>query len=473
MRRYWKWLALFAVTGALELAPGPTLSEAFWSYGPDIKLGAALFAVALLGHLFLQWFKRWPPTVPLLAAVLVASCRPTPAPPQPPPTDEPTTRALAVLVTRQDTGAPIGGATFRLGEHLGQTDVTGYGLVGALTVPARVVVRVEHPDFYPYEGQYDIAAGSPDLPIALSPRPPPLPGRADVLRYRGLLANLRDSAGRVVWTPALPGAPLDVQDEWLRLLSSAGATHVPIGPFDPGPTYPGVAWANPDWRNDASAIRLLVLKILQTPGLDGIGLRPVVFLDSGGRSPRTRLTSFMAVAVQALEGLWESVLVVPTGWEPVVGDWPSVDVSWALTRWHAYAPQSIIGYHGSPARLVGSSNPVEPDDPWQGAESDFFKTHGGQYIQIALYQTPHGRELYEECSPEADACWLNRWSDYVARIGGGLNGWRRIPLVLWETCAYEFFRGQVSDAQCREVAARGERVFRQWGVTPAYGNGWP
>jgi hypothetical protein len=206
------------------------------------------------------------------------------------------------------------------------------------------------------------------------------------------------------------------------------------------------------------------------------------------------------VLAQALEGLDPYVIVIPAGWEPVVGDYTSAEVSYALTHWHAARPNSIIGYHGSPARLVGSSNcdprtqqhctPYDPedlskggyesDDPWKGGESIFYKQDGGEYIQIALYQTPHGASLYRACSETQDDCWLNRFDDYVTRIGGGLNGWRVLKLVLYETCAYEFFhrypddQGQpVEAAQCRALAQRGQQLAAKRGVAIGFGNGLP
>ncbi len=321
----------------------------------------------------------------------------------------------------------------------------------------------------------------PTPPVVVTPTPPQQPqaaprrpSRVEVLDYRGHLADLRDADGRVIWTPALPGASPEVRRHWLARIALAGGTHVPIGPFTPGPAYPGVAWPNPDWTHDAAAIRALVLEILSTPTPVGHGLVPVVFLDGGDGDPIPRLQQFYPVAVDALDGLWDSVLTVPAGWEPVVGAWRSAEVSWALEHWHALAPQALIAYHGSPGRLVGSSNPIEPDDPWQGGEADFYTSHGGQYINIALYQTQHG-DIYRDCDyrDESGACWLNRWWDYVLRLGTGYHGWRVVPIVAFETCAYEYFRGQVSEQQCREVATRMKRVTDDLGIEALWGNGAP
>lgn len=297
----------------------------------------------------------------------------------------------------------------------------------------------------------------------------------EVLKYRGHLCNLRDARGGVIWTPSLPGCPESVQDDWLRCIAANGGTHVPFGSFEPGEAYPGIGYVNPDWTHDPVSIRALLQKVIDR------GMVPVVFLDGGGPNPRPRLDAFYPAMRQAGMGLWSQILTVPCGWEPVVGDWRSSDVSYALTSWHRMVPEALIGYHGSPERLVGSSNPIEPDDPWQGGESDFYTSHGGEFIHLALYQTRHGRDIYTPCTcPHAaqpfghlDSCFLNRWEDYVARIGAGYHGWRQLPICAYETVAYEFFRGQATSEQARDVATALKTVTDKWGVDCLWGNGAP
>jgi len=370
-------------------------------------------------------------------------------------------------------------------------------------------------------------APEPEPPPVVSPVPRRwLDAHARLGLYRGHLCNLRDSyrnpdggahddkLGRVIWTPALPGATTEVRREWLAILQAAGATHVPIGPFEPGPVYPGVRWSNPDLQADADGIRALLVEILDA------GMIPVVFLDSGGRDPLPRIRRVYPVIRAALEGLERHVMTV-LAWEPVVGDWRSYELSEAAKLWHRLAPEFLVGFHGSPGRLVGSSNPVERDDPWRfwiwpqqhpngdvvvdekgrtqwhegrvygdaaeadkalhthplshwgATESGFYKMAGGEWFSFALYQTPHGRDIYQDCDPNDERCWLDRWRDYVTRIGGGLNGWRAMPLVLWETTAYEYMRGQSDEHDARVLASRAKRIADEAGVTVGYGNGFP
>lgn len=324
-----------------------------------------------------------------------------------------------------------------------------------------------------------IVRGQTETRIVLKRVPPPAPKElervsgAALLDVAGNFCNLFDSFGRIVYTPALPGAPDDVYAEWMQLQREAGSTHVFVGPFDGGPAYPGVAWSNPDLLTDPSQLRAFILKLLSTPSANGKGFVPVLFLDGGGRNPRPRIEQHWPRIADALADLQEFLIVVPA-WEPVVGDWTSAELSFALQRLAAYFPRSQIGWHGSPTRWVGSSNPIEPDDPWQGGESEFYKKHGGQFVTVAFYQTPHGIEHWRDCNEDTDDnCWLNRWQDGVRRLGAAFNGWRRMKVVLYETVAFEAFRKQTTSRQARETATLGQRICRKWNVDCGYGNGLP
>lgn len=313
----------------------------------------------------------------------------------------------------------------------------------------------------------------PPVPSAPQDEPTQRPTREQVLAVRGNFCNLWDSAGRIVYTPALPGAPDDVFDEWMRLQREAGSTHVFFGPPSGGPAYPGTHWENPNYWDDLPAYRRFVEKVLDR------GFVPVIFV-GGDTLDVSRMDRWIDLA-DALDGLHEYLIVLPA-WEPVVGGWSSAELADALGMLHALFPTSVLGWHGSPTRWVGSSNPLESDDPWQGGESEFYKRHGGEFIDIAFYQTQHGRELYAPCtcpdSPRGEFthredCWLNRWEDGVARLGAGHNGWRVLPIVLYETVAYEAFRGQATHDDARRIAAMGKRVSDKWGVSIGFGNGLP
>jgi hypothetical protein len=319
---------------------------------------------------------------------------------------------------------------------------------------------------------------TPDVITPPSVKPTRVSGPA-LLRVRGNFCNLRDSRGAIVYTPAMTGAPESILAEWLHLQADAGSTHLPFGPPLPGKAYPGVAWENPDFYADPLRLRAFVERLLDTPAADGQGFRPMLFL-GGDTFAESRFNRWAEIAA-ILDGLHQ-YLILLVAWEPVVGGWTSAEVSRGTERLRQLFPSATLAGHGSPTRWVSSSNPVEADDPWQGGEAEFFKSHGGQYLDGWFYQTPHGRDLYRPCtcpdSPKGqfthvEECWLNRFEDGVARLGDGYHGWRKLQVVLYETVAYEAFRGQATPEQARSIATMGQKVARKWGVDLAYGNGLP
>ncbi len=137
--------------------------------------------------------------------------------------------------------------------------------------------------------------------------------------------------------------------------------------------------------------------------------------------------------------------------------------------------KATLFMHGSPERWAASSNPLEKDDPWQGAEGGFFMAHGGEKIKGWLYQLRHGDEIYHDANEDEDVPgnYLNRWQDGVMRMGAGFHNWRIMIVVAFETVAFEFFRHGATPRQAREVATRLKRVADKWGVKVGYGNGLP
>ena len=123
-----------------------------------------------------------------------------------------------------------------------------------------------------------------------------------------------------------------------------------------------------------------------------------------------------------------------------------------------------------------------------GGAPDFWTTGVGRELSGFLYQTEHGKTVVEPCTRRQDGtfaadCWLNRWQDIVARLGAGRlsndrgedrgAGWRKVRLVLFETVAYDYYRGGADEQTARRVADDGDVICRQWGVTCGFGNGLP
>lgn len=310
----------------------------------------------------------------------------------------------------------------------------------------------------------------PPVPVTPPVVHPPAPSRAARLHVLSHFGDLFDADHRTVWSPAL--GSLWQQDRarftaWLDLMAR-DATHVPVYVSEGGTTYngPGVRPENvypaPDYWADLPTFADLLQAIVDHPGPTGTGLTPIVFLDSGDTRPYPRIVDRWRAFFDVMRsrGLLDRLIVVPA-FEPVPGGWRSVDASQALSYLRELRAGSdvLVAWHcaltgGSYPRCVGSSNPVEPDDPWAGGESEFFSAHGGEQIDLVLYQTPHrgAYQVYSLCDKSDQGCWLNRWADYVARLGAGYHGWRRLPLVLFETTEYEAIRGDATAEEARDMA---------------------
>lgn len=134
----------------------------------------------------------------------------------------------------------------------------------------------------------------------------------------------------------------------------------------------------------------------------------------------------------------------------------------------------VIGSHLQPGRWSMSSHPLEADDPWKGDEQGCWKSHGGEHVQVFLYQLEHG--FTQTSAPD----WQNRWRDGVPRMGinahgdGATNGWREMPVCLFETVLYDSYRGACDEARAREIAAEARDIAKhEFGVSISYGNGAP
>jgi len=303
---------------------------------------------------------------------------------------------------------------------------------------------------------------------------------AALLRVRGNMCNLYDGTGSgdtsIIYTPVMPTVYVREPgrfDLWCEVLRANGSTHVLLNVPDGGPSYNGV-WDQPDLWHDLPTYRRVLEACLDR------GLAPMIWLDWGGPSPLPRIHERWPRFAAEMWSLFPYLIGIPAC-EPVIGDWSSYEVSESLRLLHGLMPGMAIGYHGSPERLVGSSNPVELDDPWQGGEAEFYREHGGQYIDLACYQTAHGSALYQSCGKHSRyeledyqcTCWVSRYWEYLIRIAGGYHGWRPMAYCVLESVAYEFIRGQARPEQARDVATIAKDVAEMYGLTVGHGNGLP
>ena len=309
------------------------------------------------------------------------------------------------------------------------------------------------------------------------PPPPPdsgsRPTSADVITIQGNFCNLKDSQGRVIFDPFIQSLPLNERADWLTTHRLNGSTHVVLAPSIHYPYYTtltGIQGSNT--LNDPMGFRELVLEVLDTPSATGRGFVPIIMLDEGESNPRTRIDTYWNPMIEGLRDLLPYCIICP-GWELVrASKWTSADLSYGMTRLGKLAvPHMWV--HLSPGRACGISNPPEPDDPWQGSERSFWTSHGGEYAEGFLFQSEAVQDGGVICDILAEDCWSNRYMDVVPRVGRGMNGWRIMPLCLFESAAYYFMRGKCSSATAREVATEARRLALAEGVTVSFGNGLP
>ncbi|ODS54696.1 MAG: hypothetical protein ABS36_11055 [Acidobacteria bacterium SCN 69-37] len=356
----------------------------------------------------------------------------------------------------------------------------------------------------------------PSIVVPVEPTPSEAPRRPtpeEVRAYRGLLGGQIDDAGRRIWTPALPGAPLEVRHAWLAQLAAAGATHVPIGPFDRGDVYPGVMWGNPDWTTDAAAIRQLVLDILDTPTRRGHGMVPVIFVDGGGRDPRPRLARVLPTIQAAIGDLQAFVIGVPCGWEPY--EWSARECHDAAWDTHRLLPDLLLAWHGWVGRSNGASNPPQADDPFRnpttgyGDWSLFWDARLSPFSMLLYQADPPRTQRDVECGglrpglPRwssdalrtvrsgdgwvfAEDCWMNRASDAIARVGAGVctDGFGHGPacgpgrktFVFFEAATYHWWWDRMETADpsfFTQMASYAQSECRKYGVACGFGDGLP
>lgn len=345
----------------------------------------------------------------------------------------------------------------------------------ALLQPVRDLLSVDPP------GVVDPPTPTPE---PTPPRAPWVSDRAARARVQADFCNLYDSRrtpsrpqGHRIYTPQMSGAPAEVRADWLRILKAAGGTHIMTATPDGGhyishiPDVDAEAYSATNFFADPPAYRRYLIELLDA------GFTPILPLyDTDTPNP-----------VPLIESHWRPLLAVMgdllpycciTAWEPQ--GWTAREYADVLHWMHTQMPDAVILWHGWPERWSGASHlgngEHQPDDPWAGNESAFFKHSGGEYIEAVLYQLPHGDEIYVDADEDADddhPNYLKRWQEGIVRCGKGKNGWRILPICAFETGAYEFYRYRRTSEDVRQIAVRLKRVADKHGVTVTFGNGRP
>lgn len=431
--------------------------------------------------------------------------------PQPPPRDR------QVVVRVSDRGQLVAGATVRVAGGVPaeqQTDAQGGVILKVDRTATDVQLTVTKAGCTELDGTRPIqASGEVAAVIDCTPPPPPkppVPARATGEAWwdvRANFCNLADESGKPQFTVFLISLDAPTRQQWYQRQRDAGSTHLVLSPQA---NYPGAPWPSRDLYADAKTFVDVVQEAIETPAADGFGFRPILILDGGERAPRPRIAANWPPIVEELRarGLLDYVKVVP-GWELITAsDWRSADLSYGLELLHSLGVPHLW-LHLSPGRAVGSSHvgdgPVastppagaecgdpydhvdadghtekwcsyhDVDDPWKGAEGRFWYDHGAQYLEGFLYEAKNvdEREDVANCDVKNPDCWLSRWDDVVPRTGAGMNGWRVVRTVLFETVAYGAWHGHGSPEYARDVATAGKALCDRYGVKCGFGNGLP
>lgn len=307
---------------------------------------------------------------------------------------------------------------------------------------------------------------APTLPTPPEhPQPAWRPSPAEVADIRANFISLYDEHGRIMLSWFWPGLDRDTQLEWERVWRANGVTHVVLCPVASYPDY----WAPTfDWRADPGRYAEANRQLLDDHFI------PINFYATGDGGSDADIQQFFPGYEKALteRGLVPFVWRVP-GFE-VVGPgagWRSAHLSTAL-QLLCLDRSGPIGLHLQPERAVGSSHPLEADDPWQGDEPGFYRAHGGECVDALLYETPHGDKLLNPALTGTDS-WTDRFVEILDRLGVGKRGWPKVGVSFFETNGYDFYKGRSTTADATRLANEAQRLCLERGVVCTFGNGVP
>lgn len=313
--------------------------------------------------------------------------------------------------------------------------------------------------------------------------------------------NLRDSQGRVIFSSSIAALSLAEQDDWIAKEIAAGGTHyvTSVQTSYSGYFAPQINFYETGRMAEFGASLVRIIKA---------GLIPIVFLHSGDSYPGDNYFRGVCREFKAFSPDIVKYCLWCIAWEVVKGGYTSDEFNRAnLIMREVLGDDATIAFHLSQGRAAFSSNPLEADDPWQGAEADCWTRVGtsqhplcGTLADVFLYQsivcTPG------EVNEYGDPTWWDRTLDTVERflpagtpmpgaqgvLATGRNGapfkragvagvdgpdWfagqpKRPALCLFEIVAYTYIRGKVNDAQVTAVANKA----KSFGFT-SFGNGLP
>jgi hypothetical protein len=288
------------------------------------------------------------------------------------------------------------------------------------------------------------------------------PTREQVLDVKANFISMRDSRGTVMLSWFWPVLPSAMQADWEARWRAAGCTHVVLCPVMQYPGYPLAA----DWRTQPQRFADAVILLLNR------GFIPIIQMTSGDGGTGQDVDLYWRDLLETMRPALPYCLLTP-GFEVVGpgGGWSSAELSRGLLVLNDAKP-GAIGVHLQPERATGSSHPVEADDPWQGDEAGFWTAHGGQFVDVLCYQTPHGRKLLD-VDAQGIGGWEDRWIEILDRLGVGAKGWRKVGICAFEKTGYDYWHDNATDADVVRTSNRARDLALARGVTVTFGDGLP
>jgi len=285
------------------------------------------------------------------------------------------------------------------------------------------------------------------------------------LRPRGLRSDIRanfcgakDGQGRVMFDVFYISLSDADREDWRKQKASAGLTHILLCP---NAGYPGSPIPSRDLRGQPAIFAGYVEEVVNA------GFFPIIFMTTGDTGTAADMDIYWPNLAAVLQPYQESLIVVP-GFEVVGpgGGWTSKELSDSLQLLKQLLPNAMLGVHLQPERASGASNPLESDDPWQGDEPGFWRSHGGELVDVFLYQTGHGSSILSDA-------WQERWIEVRDRLGVGGHTWKKVPCSFFETVAYDFYHGNCNESRAPIVSGQARDLFEQSETSCTFGNGLP
>ena len=330
-----------------------------------------------------------------------------------------------------------------------------------------------------------------DAPAAITPT------KADILDVKANFISMRDSWNRVMLSWFWPLLPEYQQQDWFSLWRSSGLTHVvmcPVMSYPHNALGPEGSDLLDDWRGQPERFATVVTRALQE------GFIPIIQMTSGDGGTGHDVDVYWPALIAALSNV-KKFCLGSCGFETAGGGWRSAQTSRGVTMLHNSGFGAIM-LHCQPERATGASyhgegpqsntppdciwidyhDPTRPgigafienDDPWRGDEAGFWTSHGGEFIDMLWYQTPHGSKLLDPNGggPNIGA-WEDRWIEIIERLGVGGRGWRQVNLCMGEKTGYDYFHNACTDADVVRTSNRAYDLCVARSVVCGFGDGLP